>query len=382
MTPTVRLEISSTDGEARCGTLHTRRGDIETPAFMPVATNAAIKGLDTQQTKDSGAHILLVNAYHTHLQPGAERIAKLGGLHRFMGWQGGIITDSGGYQVFSLPGVTIDEEGVLFPKHHSQSRRFTPEQSMQVQAALDADIVMAFDQCAPYPCSQNEAAEAVARTLRWLKRCIAAPTRRPNEQALFGIVQGSVFAVLRRQSAEATRTLSEKFDLPGIAIGGLSVGEGLSRMEQALSATMPHLPPEKPRYLMGVGLPEDILSAVEAGVDLLDCVIPTKYGRAGVLFTEVGRLRITQGNYAKDSFPPDTACPCPVCQKYSRAYLHHLFRARELLGVSLASLHNLHFYARLMQHCREAIAENRFASFKAAFLQRYLRNTRLNQRIR
>jgi len=286
------------------------------------------------------------------------------------------ITDSGGYQVFSLPERQIEEKGVTFREtKKGQPVTLSPETSMAVQEKLGADIAMAFDECVAYPSPYNYAKEAMQRTLRWAERCIASHSR--ENQALFGIVQGSTFADLRKASAEATGEM----DFDGIAVGGLSVGEGLEVMEEVLDYTVPYLPVNKVRYLMGVGLPEDILAYVERGMDISDCVIPTKYARSGVMFTRVGRMRISNRQYRKDKFPPDTSCTCSTCQNYSRAYLNHLFNAGEVLGHTLASLHNLHFYTTLMAEIREAIAQGRFAAYKKDFLDTYLRADRKNHQV-
>jgi len=373
------FEITHRDptSAARLGVLHTPRGSYETPLFMPVGTAATVKSLTTTQVEETGARILLVNAYHMHLQPGEDIVAQQGGLHQFMNWPHTIITDSGGYQVFSLPNRTITEEGVRFQmEKKGKPVTLSPEDSMQIQQKLGADIAMAFDECVAYPAAYDYAREAMERTLRWAKRCQAAHTR--PDQLLFGIVQGSTYADLRKACAEEISAM----DFPGIAIGGLSVGEGLDIMSEVLDYTVPHLPDAKPRYLMGVGLPEDILAYVEAGVDISDCVIPTKYARSGQLFTRVGRIRITRRDYRRDKFPVDTNCGCHTCTHYSRAYLHHLFQAGEILGHSLASIHNIQFYQELMRDIRAAIAEGRFGAFKRDFLATYTREDRKNRHVR
>ena len=361
---------------ARLGKITTARGEVQTPLFMPVATQAALKALTPETAANAGARILLANAYHLHIQPGESLIASLGGLHAFMNWPHLIITDSGGYQVFSLPNRTIDEEGVRFQfQKDGTPVVLTPERSIEIQEKLGADIIMAFDECVAYPASYNYAKQAMERTARWAKRCKTA--HGDTGQSLFGIVQGSTYPDLRKASAEMTREL----DLPGIAVGGLSVGEGLDVMIEVLSHTVPHLPVDKPRYLMGVGLPEDILAYVEMGMDISDCVIPTKYARSGILFTGVGRMRITRREYRKDKFPPDTNCQCYTCQHYSRAYLHHLFAADEILAHTLASLHNVHFYLELMRRIREAIEQERFGTFKKDFLNTYLREDKKHRHV-
>lgn len=362
---------------ARLGVIATEQGEIPTPLFMPVATQAAIKAVEPERVAETGARILLANAYHLHLKPGEEVVAAMGGLHRFMHWPGLIITDSGGYQVFSLPNREITEEGVRFQAEKSgKPVLLTPEGATAIQEKLGADIAMAFDECVAYPAPYAYAKAAMERTVRWARRC--AQVHRREDQALFPIVQGSTYADLRKGCVEELAAL----DPPGMAVGGLSVGEGLEVMAEVLSYTAPYLPPDKPRYLMGVGLPEDILASVEAGMDMSDCVIPTKYARSGILFTRVGRLRITRPNFRKDKFPPDTDCACYTCRNFTRAYLHHLFQADEILGDTLATIHNLHFYQSLMARIRRAIEEERFAAFKREFLHTYLREDRKTKNVR
>ncbi len=375
----LQFRVLQTDPEsaARLGVIDTPRGSVPTPVFMPVATQASIKALLPEQTADAGARILLVNAYHLHLQPGEDVIAAQGGLHTFMNWPHLIITDSGGYQVFSLPNRDISEEGVRFQyEKNGQPVTLTPESSIAIQEALGADVAMAFDECVAYPAPHGYAKEAMERTVRWARRCKEAHRR--EGQALFGIVQGSTYPDLRKACAEEIAAL----DLPGIAIGGLSVGEGLDVMSEVLGYTVPHLPADRPRYLMGVGLPEDILAYVEAGVDMSDCVIPTKYARSGILFTQVGRMRITRRNYRRDKFPVDTNCACYTCAHYTRSYLHHLFQADEILGQMLATLHNVHFYLKLMEDIRGALAAGRYGAFKRQFLADYLREEKKTRHVR
>ena len=375
----LQFRVLQTDPEsaARLGVIETPRGAVPTPVFMPVATQASIKALLPEQTAAAGARIVLANAYHLHLQPGEDVIAALGGLHAFMNWPHLIITDSGGYQVFSLPNRRISEEGVRF-QYEKDGRpvTLTPESSIAIQEALGADIAMAFDECVAFPAPHGYAKEAMERTVRWAQRCKAAHRR--DGQALFGIVQGSTYPDLRKACAEQIAAL----DLPGIAIGGLSVGEGLDVMSEVLGYTVPHLPADRPRYLMGVGLPEDILAYVEAGVDMSDCIIPTKYARSGILFTQVGRMRITRRNYRRDKFPVDTNCACYTCAHYTRAYVHHLFQADEILGQMLATLHNVHFYLKLMDDIRSALAAGRFGAFKRQFLADYLREEKKTRHVR
>jgi queuine tRNA-ribosyltransferase len=335
---------------------------------MPVGTQAALKTLHPDLAAEAGARIVLANTYHLHLQPGAAVVRRCGGLHGFMGWRGPILTDSGGFQVFSLPGRVIGEEGVRFAFEKGGNTTFLgPEESIRVQNELGADIIMAFDECIPYPAEHGYAAQSVERTLRWMERCVRAHAR-PDEQALFGIVQGSVYPDLRERCARALAAM----DLPGYAVGGVSVGEGHELMKRAVECSEPFLPADKARYLMGVGRPEDILEAVERGMDLFDCIIPTKFGRGGTLFTGSGKLRIHRKEYRKDRYPIDTACGCPTCGRFSRAYLHHLFTVDEPLGKTLASVHNVHFYMNLLARARSAILEDRFLAFKREFYAAYL----------
>jgi queuine tRNA-ribosyltransferase len=381
MTFSFRILQTDPESHARLGVLETPRGEIPTPVFMPVATQGTLKAVFPESVAQAGARILLANAYHLHLQPGEEVVAALGGLHAFMNWPHLIITDSGGYQVFSLPDRKISEEGVRFRfEKDGQPVMLTPEGSIAIQARLGADIAMAFDECVAFPSPYPYAREAMERTVRWAGRCkeAHASTRESGGQALFGIVQGSTYPDLRRACAEEIAAL----ELPGIAVGGLSVGEGPEVMSEVLGFTVPHLPPDRPRYLMGVGLPEDVLAWVEAGMDMSDCIIPTKYARSGILFTQVGRMRITRRHYRRDRFPPDTNCACTTCAHYSRAYLHHLFQADEILGQMLASAHNLHFYLNLMEQIRTALAEGRFGAFKRQFLSDYLREEKKTRHVR
>lgn len=356
------------DSSARLGLLETCHGMIETPIFMPVATHGAMKPLTPAQIHETGAQIILSNTYHLHLQPGEGVVKKGGGLHRFMGWNGPILTDSGGFQVFSLPKKRITEDGVFFKHELSGEEIFLdPAGAMAIQQELGSDIIMAFDECIPYPCQRDYAAESTRKTVRWLKKCKTAWTNRET-QSLFGIVQGSVFEDLRIGCAREMATL----DLPGYAIGGVSVGEGLELLKQVVGWTAPHLPKEKPRYLMGVGLPEDILESVERGMDMFDCVIPTRYARSATLFTRRGRIRVSNKNYRRDFYPVDRSCSCYTCQNFSRAYLHHLFAANEVLSAILSAIHNVTFYLNMMKGIRQAIADNRFIPFKQAFLAEYL----------
>lgn len=360
--------IDTDPSGARLGEIITPHGKIQTPIFMPVGTHATVKAMTPVQIRETQTQILLSNTYHLHIQPGEDLVFKFGGLHRFMAWDGPILTDSGGFQVFSIPGKKVDDEGVTFPFAKKGGKiRLTPENSIEIQNRLGADIIMAFDECVEYPISREYAQKALNRTLAWAKRCKTAHQR--DDQALFGISQGGTYKELRSQSIKALIDL----DFPGYAVGGLAVGESASDMKKTLDYTTPLMPKDKPRYLMGVGLPEDILEMVERGIDMSDCVIPTKYARSGVLFTNVGRIRITNGQFRKDKFPVDTNCNCYTCQNFSRGYLHHLFTANEILGSTLTSIHNVHFYLNLMEQIRQAIREKKYAQFKKEFLSLYFR---------
>ena len=350
---------------ARVGTLQTPHGAIDTPVFMPVGTRAAMRAMTPDQVVATGSQIMLSNTYHLALQPGADIVARLGGLHDFMNVPLPILTDSGGFQVFSLP-KTITEEGVTFKwKKSGAPFTMTPESSIAIQEKLGADIIMAFDECVAYPCERRYAEASVARTTRWEKRCLEAKTR--DDQALFGIVQGSVWEDLRRRSAEELVPL----DFPGYAIGGLSVGEGLQIMDEVLGYTTPHLPEHKPRYLMGVGLPEDLWCGVGHGVDMFDCVIPTRHARGAVLYTFQGKMRVSNNRFRKDRLPPDTTCPCYTCQNFSRAYLNHLFTSDEVTGTTLACIHNITFLQQLMALIRQSIADDRFEAAQREFFAAY-----------
>ncbi|HSR29194.1 MAG TPA: tRNA guanosine(34) transglycosylase Tgt, partial [Anaerolineae bacterium] len=355
-----------TSSHARLGRIVTPHGDIATPAFAPVGTQATVKALDPRDLHELGAELILSNTYHLYLRPGAEVVAEMGGLHRFMNWDGPILTDSGGFQVFSLSKTRkITDEGVEFRSHIDGSRHlFTPEMVVRVQEQLGADIIMVLDECAePQDRAYNE--QALARTHAWAERCRVAQIR--SDQALFGIVQGGVFPDLRRQSAEFLKAL----DFPGYAIGGLSVGETKEQMVAMLDITTPLLPSAKPRYLMGVGAPEDLLEGVARGVDLFDCVLPTRLARNAGLFTQQGRINIRNARFERDTAPIEEGCPCFTCQNFSRAYLRHLFKAGELLAYRLASIHNLHFLLALMCDIRMAIANDRFLAFRDEFLANY-----------
>jgi queuine tRNA-ribosyltransferase len=364
----IPFHLHATDGAARLGTLHTAHGAIRTPAFMPVGTAATVKAMTPEAVKQTGADIILGNTYHLMLRPTAERVARLGGLHRFMNWDKPILTDSGGFQVMSLSKLRkINERGVTFQSHlDGTSFELTPERSMEIQHLLGSDITMAFDECTPFPATHDEAHASMALSMRWAERSKQAFIAREGYH-LFGIVQGGVYADLRAQSADALKSIG--FD--GYAIGGLAVGEGQKLMFEVLDVTMPHLPAGQPRYLMGVGKPDDIIGAVLRGVDMFDCVIPTRSGRNARAYTDTGEHNIRNARFADDAAPLMEGCPCPACTQYSRAYLHHLFKADEMLGPMLLTWHNLTFYQTLMQGLREAIAAQRVAAFAETFLQRY-----------
>ena len=361
------FKISASDGAARAGVIGMARGDIRTPAFMPVGTAATVKAMKPDGVRASGADIILCNTYHLMLRPGAERIARLGGLHRFIGWDRPILTDSGGYQVMSLAELTrVSEEGVAFASHLDGSRHLlTPERSIEVQRLLGSDIAMAFDQLMPAAASEKEQREAMERSMRWAERSKAAFS---GDGALFGIQQGGLDQELRGRSAEALTAIG--FD--GYAIGGLAVGEGQEAMCRTLDFAAPMLPADRPRYLMGVGKPDDLVEAVLRGVDMFDCVLPTRSGRTGQAFTADGPINIRNARFAEDREPIEPGCPCPTCACFERAYVHHLVRSGEILGAMLMTEHNLWFYQRLMQAMRDAIGDGRMRQFADAFLKRYI----------
>ncbi|GBD35394.1 Queuine tRNA-ribosyltransferase [bacterium HR36] len=360
----VCFEVLATSGKARLGRMKTPHGIVDTPAFMPVGTQATVKGLLPEQLHQAGVQMLLANTYHLALRPGAELIALLGGLHQFMAWEGPILTDSGGYQVFSLAAIRrISDHGVEFRSHLDGSLlELTPERAVEIQELLGSDIAMCLDECPPYDASDSVLREAVRRTVHWAERCRKAQ-RRPD-QALFGIVQGGLDLGLRRECVRALLAL----DFPGYALGGFSVGEPPELMYPIMTQTADWLPEHKPRYLMGVGRPQDILEAVAAGVDLFDCVLPTRNGRNAQAFARTGVLRLRNAVHRTDPRPLEDDCPCVACRQFSRAYLHHLFHADEMLGPILVSLHNITFYQRLMGEIRQAIAQGRFAEYRAARL--------------
>lgn len=362
-----RVEARCPVTGARAGVLQTPHGSIETPVFMPVGTQATVKAMTPDELSGMGARIILSNTYHLFLRPGSKLIREAGGLHRFMDWDGAILTDSGGFQVFSLSDLRkVTDEGVTFRSHLDGSSHFmTPERAMEIQEDLGSDIAMCFDECVPYPATESASLEAVMRTTRWAQRCRAV--HRKADQALFGIVQGSVFEGQRRRSAEALMEIG--FD--GYAIGGLSVGEPHSEMYRILDVLNPILPKDRPRYLMGVGLPSNLLEGVSRGVDMFDCVLPTRTGRNGTVFFSGGRLNLKNAAFARDFSPIDPECDCMVCRRFTRAYIRHLYKAGEILAARLCSWHNLHFLIHLMKKAREAIVKGRFPEFRQAFLQRF-----------
>ncbi|MCE2736859.1 MAG: tRNA guanosine(34) transglycosylase Tgt [Rhodobacter sp.] len=358
------FHLSATDGAARTGTIKTPRGEIRTPAFMPVGTAATVKAMLPGSVRETGADILLGNTYHLMLRPTAERIDRLGGLHRFMNWQRPILTDSGGFQVMSLSGLRkLTEEGVRFKSHVDGSEHWlTPERSMEIQRLLGSDIVMCFDECPALPATEAEVARSMRLSMRWAQRSRDAFGDRPGH-ALFGIQQGGVTQDLRAESAAALCRIG--FD--GYAVGGLAVGEGQQAMFGVLDYAPGMLPADRPRYLMGVGKPEDIVGAVERGIDMMDCVLPSRSGRTGQAFTRRGPVNIRNARHMDDPRPLDEACPCPACAGYSRAYLHHVFRSGEIIASMLLTWHNLHYYQELMSGLRRAIADQRLAAFTAGF---------------
>jgi queuine tRNA-ribosyltransferase len=360
---TIAFQLLARDGSARRGQLTTAHGTIETPAFMPVGTAGTVKAMLPDQVRETGAEIVLGNTYHLMLRPGAERVAKLGGLHKFMDWPGPILTDSGGFQVMSLAQLRkLDERGVVFRSHIDGAEiSLSPERSMEIQFLLDSNITMVLDECTTWPVEKPAAAQSMRLSLRWAERSKKAFRARPG-YALFGIVQGSVFGDLRAESAKGLIDIG--FD--GYAVGGLAVGEGQAEMFATLDVTMPLLPAERPRYLMGVGRPDDILGAVARGIDMFDCVLPTRMGRTGKAFTRRGELNMRNARHAEDPRPIDAECLCPACKRFSRAYIHHLIKAEEMLGPMLLTRHNLQHYQDLMRGIRAAIAAGRFAQFADA----------------
>jgi len=374
MTSHFRFDLHKQDGDARLATFHTPHGAIEMPAFAPVGTQANVKTLEPRDLSELGCQLILSNTYHLYLRPGHELVQRMGGLHAFMQWDGPILTDSGGYQVFSLSHQRkLADEGVTFRSHHDGSTHFfTPEKVMDVEQALGPDIAMVLDVC-PNPTDRREAEVAVERTQHWAERCRAYHSR--ADQALFGIVQGGIFGDLRACSIEGLTPL----DFPGYAVGGLAVGETKEEMYATLDVTMPMMPVQKPRYLMGVGSPEDIVEAVARGIDMFDCVLPTRIARNGALFTPSGRINLRNAQYAEDPNPVQEGCACYTCRTFSRAYLRHLYKAGEITALRLGTIHNVHFLMQLMRDIRAAIGDGRYASFAADFLTNYQRT---NQEVR
>jgi queuine tRNA-ribosyltransferase len=344
------------DGAARAGVLHTAHGEVETPVFMPVGTAGTVKAMTADGVRGTGARMVLGNTYHLMLRPGAERVARLGGLHRMMDWHGPILTDSGGFQVMSLAGLRkMDEDGVTFRSHvDGTQHRLTPERSVEIQHLLGADVTMCFDECTPFPATQEEAATSMRLSMAWAARCRGAFTAREGH-GLFGIVQGSTYADLRAESVAALTSIG----FEGYAVGGLAVGEGQEAMFATLDVTVPLLPQTHPRYLMGVGMPADLLGAVRRGIDMFDCVIPTRSGRMGRAYTSRGPLNLRNARHAEDTRPLDPDCDCPACRNHSRAYLHHLLKCDEMLGPILLTWHNLHYFQSLMRRLRRAILAGR-----------------------
>lgn len=367
--PAVRYEHIKTckQSGARLGRVHTPHGSFETPTFMPVGTQATVKGMSPYELEEIGANIILSNTYHLFLRPGQEIVKEAGGLHSFMNWDRAILTDSGGFQVFSLSDFrNIKEEGVTFRSHIDGSKKFmSPEISIGVQNDLGADIIMCFDECTPYPCEHDYAKKSMEMTSRWAKRCKEAH-KRPHDQALFGIVQGSTYKDLRIESAKQITDL----DFPGYAIGGLSVGEPGDLMNEMLEETVPYLPKDKPRYLMGVGSPDYLIDGAIRGIDMFDCVIPSRNGRNGSVFTSKGRVIIRDAKYAREYAPMDENCDCYACRNFSRAYVRHLFKCGEMLGLRLATWHNLRFLIKLMEDVRQAIRDDRLLDFRKEAFER------------
>ncbi len=358
-----RHTVLATDGPARAGTLHTAHGDVPTPTFMPVGTAGTVKAMTADAVRATGAGIVLGNTYHLMLRPGADRVAALGGLHRMMDWPGPILTDSGGFQIMSLGKLRkLDADGVTFQSHLDGSpQRLTPERSIAIQHQLDATITMALDECTPFPATQEQAAASLELSMRWAVRSRDAFTPRPG-YGLFGIVQGSIYPALRAESVQALTAIG----FEGYAVGGLAVGEGQEAMYQVLDATVPLLPADRPRYLMGVGTPDDLVGSVLRGIDMFDCVMPTRSGRTARAYTARGIFNLRNARFADDPRPLDPGCACPACGRHSRAYLHHLFRAEEILGLMLLTWHNLEYYQSLMRGLRAAILDRRVAAHAEA----------------
>lgn len=363
---TFKFDLIASENTARAGVFHTPHGDLETPVFAPVGTQATVKAVTPAQLAETGASLVLSNTYHLYLRPGADLVAEMGGLHEFMQWPHPMLTDSGGFQVFSLAAIRkIDADGVTFKSHiDGSTHRFTPESSIQIQEKLGADIIMAFDECAP-PYDENYNKKAIERTHAWLERCMHAKTR--SDQALFGIVQGGIFPELRLESARTVAGM----DLPGYAIGGLSVGETKAEMHAMIELVNEVLPAQKPRYLMGVGSPEDLINGVLRGIDIFDCVLPTRLARHQSAFTHTGRINLMNAGFAHDKAPIEAGCDCYTCRTFTRAYLRHLIVAKEMLAATLMSIHNIQFLVNLMKQSRQAIIVGQFSDFAADFLSRY-----------
>ncbi|MBO9665959.1 MAG: tRNA guanosine(34) transglycosylase Tgt [Bdellovibrio sp.] len=363
--------VHKTEGNARRATLMTAHGPIQTPVFMAVGTKATVKAMTPEELKECGTQVVLGNTYHLHLRPGEKTIAKMGGLHKFMNWHGPILTDSGGFQVFSLSQLrNMSEEGVEFRSHLDGAKHFiSPEKSMEIQMDLGSDIIMAFDECLQYPATDEEINKSMALTYRWLLRSKAAMTRK--ESLLFGIVQGGLSLEHRLKSMEQICSV----DLPGYALGGFSVGEPIHLMHELLPHVAPKMPANKPRYLMGVGTPTDLIIAIDSGIDMFDCVMPTRVARNGTIFTWQGKVSIKRSEYKEDPSPLDPECDCYTCVNYSKAYLRHLFLSGEILGSRLNTIHNIHFYMKLMEKAREAIAEGRWAAFRDDCLTRFVKKS-------
>jgi len=363
-----KFDLKTTDGMARRGEVTTAHGVIQTPVFMPVGTAATVKAMTVDDVWATGAMIILANTYHLMLRPGPERVERLGGVRKMMGWNGPLLTDSGGFQVMSLGDLRdIDVDGVTFRSHLDGSKhRLTPERSTDIQRMLDATITMAFDECTPFPAEKDVAASSMRMSMRWAKRCREAFVHRPG-YGQFGIVQGSIYPDLRAESVAALEAL----DFEGYAVGGLAVGEGQAAMFETLEVTTPLMRADKPRYLMGVGKPADIIGGIARGIDMFDCVMPTRSGRTGQAFTRRGSVNIKNARHADDPRPLDAECSCPACTTYSRAYLHHLFKAEEVLGLMLLSRHNITYYQDLTRGARDAIAEGRFDAYQQDFHDRY-----------
>ncbi|MBO4235735.1 MAG: tRNA guanosine(34) transglycosylase Tgt [Firmicutes bacterium] len=368
--PAVTYKLNKKDekSKARRGVVHTPHGDIQTPCFMPVGTQATVKSMTPEQVAETGAEILLCNTYHLYLRPGHQVVEEAGGLHKFMNWNKPILTDSGGFQVFSLGKLRkITEEGVTFQSHVDGSKKFlSPEVAMEVENALGADIIMAFDECAPYPADHDYVKKSMEMTTRWLKRCVAAHNE-PEKHALFGIMQGGVYKDLRKKSAEDIVEL----DLPGYSIGGLSVGEPKDIMLEVLDDCVDYLPTDKPRYLMGVGTVDYIFEGVERGIDMFDCVQPTRIARHGMVTISSGKIHIKNAEFERDFEPLDPECDCYACRNYSRAYIRHLFRSKEMLAATLISIHNIRFLERMMEGIRTSIEEDRFLEYKKEFYDKF-----------